>query len=238
MAYVKQTWVDRPSKTTPINAARLNHMEEGIYQASVQSSGASADIYTDTGINLGRKSYSTNGNLSCAFGFNVEASGSTSFAHGSSVKATGSNSHAEGFSTKANGDWSHAEGDNSYVNGNYGCHAEGYMTAATGDYGSHSEGYSSMASGKSSHAEGYNTKASSEYQHVQGKYNVEDKTNTYAHIVGGGTSNTDRKNIYTLDWNGNAMFSGDVTNGNGITMNGLKSLIDALQAEVNALKTS
>lgn len=236
MAYVKQTWVDRPSKTTPINAKRLNHMEEGIYQASVQSSGASADIYTDKGINLGRKPDSTTGNLSCTFGFNVEASGYASFAHGSSVKAIGSNSHAEGFSTKANGDGSHAEGDNSYVNGNYGCHAEGYMTAATGDYGSHSEGYSSMASGKSSHAEGYNTKASSEYQHVQGKYNVEDKTNTYVHIVGGGTSNTDRKNIHTIDWNGNAVFSGDVSNGNGITMDGLKSLIDALQAEVNALK--
>ena len=29
MAYVKQDWVDRPSKTTPINAARLNHMEKG-----------------------------------------------------------------------------------------------------------------------------------------------------------------------------------------------------------------
>lgn len=37
MAYVKQTWVDRPSKTTPINAKRLNHMEEGIYEASQSS---------------------------------------------------------------------------------------------------------------------------------------------------------------------------------------------------------
>lgn len=41
MAYEKQTWVDRPSKTTPINAERLNHMEEGIYQAS-QASQSSA----------------------------------------------------------------------------------------------------------------------------------------------------------------------------------------------------
>lgn len=29
MSYVKQTWIDRYSK---ISAARLNHMEEGIYQ--------------------------------------------------------------------------------------------------------------------------------------------------------------------------------------------------------------
>ena len=237
MAYVKQNWTDRPSKTTPINAARLNHMEEGIYEAST-SGGASPDIYTDSGINLGRKNETTNGNQSCTFGFNAEASGYASFAHGSSVNARGQNSHAEGYSTSANGENSHAEGDYSVASGNYGCHAEGYQTLASGDYGSHSEGSSTTASGEGSHAEGYNTKSSSEYQHVQGKYNVEDKTNTYAHIVGGGTSNTDRKNIHTLDWSGNAVFAGDVTNGEGITMNGLKSLIDALQAEVDALKTT
>lgn len=31
-----------------------------------------------------------------------------------------------------------------------------------------------------------------------------------AHIVGGGTSDTDRKNIHTLDWAGNAWFAGEV----------------------------
>lgn len=31
MAYEKQTWTNLPSKTTPINADRLNHMEQGIY---------------------------------------------------------------------------------------------------------------------------------------------------------------------------------------------------------------
>lgn len=31
MAYTKQTWTNLPSKTTPINANRLNHMEQGIY---------------------------------------------------------------------------------------------------------------------------------------------------------------------------------------------------------------
>lgn len=34
MAYTKQTWTDLPSKTTPINASRLNHMEQGIYDAN------------------------------------------------------------------------------------------------------------------------------------------------------------------------------------------------------------
>ncbi len=34
MAYTKQTWTDLPSKTTPINASRLNNMEQGIYDAN------------------------------------------------------------------------------------------------------------------------------------------------------------------------------------------------------------
>lgn len=34
MAYTKQTWTNLPSKTTPINASRLNHMEQGIYDAN------------------------------------------------------------------------------------------------------------------------------------------------------------------------------------------------------------
>ena len=33
MAYTKQTWANLPSKTTPLSAARLNHMEDGIYTA-------------------------------------------------------------------------------------------------------------------------------------------------------------------------------------------------------------
>jgi hypothetical protein len=33
---------------------------------------------------------------------------------------------------------------------------------------------------------------------------------TYAHIVGNGTSSSKRSNAHTLDWSGNAWFSGDV----------------------------
>lgn len=62
-----------------------------------------------------------------------------------------------------------------------------------------------------SHAEGDRTIASSENQHVQGKYNIEDATNTYAHIVGNGTSDTSRSNAHTLDWNGNAWYAGKLT---------------------------
>lgn len=35
MAYSKQTWADNPSGGTPINATRLNHIEDGIEAASL-----------------------------------------------------------------------------------------------------------------------------------------------------------------------------------------------------------
>ena len=52
---------------------------------------------------------------------------------------------------------------------------------------------------------------------VQGKYNILDRKspNTYAHIVGNGTSDTSRSNAYTLDWQGNGTFSGTVSSSTG-----------------------
>lgn len=37
-----------------------------------------------------------------------------------------------------------------------------------------------------------------------------DNSNTYAHIVGNGTSDTARSNAHTLDWSGNAWYAGSV----------------------------
>ena len=42
MAYTKQTWQNLPNKTTPINASRLNHMEDGIYDANQLATTSSA----------------------------------------------------------------------------------------------------------------------------------------------------------------------------------------------------
>ena len=66
------------------------------------------------------------------------------------------------------------------------------------------------ASGNFSHAEGYSTTASSDCQHVQGQFNKGDTANKYAHIVGNGTSNSERSNAHTLDWDGNAWYQGDI----------------------------
>ena len=151
-----------------------------------------------------------------------EATGEYSHAEGYSNQASGNRSHAEGYCTEASGTVSHAEGDHTQAQGPRS-HAEGYMTIATGN-NSHTEGYYTEANGMDSHAEGNHTYAnaagshseglgtvaSSSYQHVHGKYNVEDNTDTYAHIVGGGSDENNRKNIHTLDWEGNSCYAGDV----------------------------
>ena len=159
-------------------------------------------------MSMNRKEGATIGEYSVAIGKTVEASGECSYAEGKNTTASGWSSHAEGEGTKAKGQTSHAEGDNSIAEG-ISSHAEGSYAVASG-ITSHAEGEGTKAYGKSSHAEGSFTTASSNYQHVQGKYNIEDKSNKYAHIVGNGKSGMERSNAHTLDWNGNAWFAGRV----------------------------
>ena len=106
------------------------------------------------------------------------------------------------------GEYSFAEGQYTTASGS-ASHAEGYHTTASGE-SSHAEGSLTTAIKEFSHAEGFNTIAASESQHVQGKYNVKDSNRVYAHIIGGGTGNTNRKNIHTVDWNGNAWYAGNI----------------------------
>ena len=157
---------------------------------------------------LNRKADTDIGNYSFAEGYNTTASGMYSHAEGRGTTASSNNSHAEGYNTTASGDASHAEGYNTTASSN-NSHAEGYNTTASGD-ASHAEGYNTTASSYNSHAEGYGTVAASRNQHAQGKWNVEDSNGVYAHIIGGGTDNTHRKNIHTVDWSGNAWYAGTV----------------------------
>ena len=122
--------------------------------------------------------------------------------------ASGYYSHAEGNSTKAKGNESHAEGIMTIAEG-AGSHAEGSGTKAEG-IGSHAEGSNTVASGFFSHSEGKGTISAGDYQYVGGTYNIADTDGKYAHIVGNGTSDADRRNAYTLDWDGNAWFAGKV----------------------------
>lgn len=160
------------------------------------------------------------GGYSHAEGSYTQATSMTSHAEGNGSKAFGEHSHAEGNYSTAEGNVSHAEGDVTYAEG-FASHAEGMHTQATedgahaeGDYSaakghaSHAEGYVTRAEGYASHTEGNHTVATAPYQHVQGKYNDFTDIHNYAHIVGGGDSETSRKNIHTIDWNGDATFAG------------------------------
>ena len=120
----------------------------------------------------------------------------------------GPGAHAEGYVSSATSLASHAEGQSTTASG-VCSHAEGLKTTASNAY-AHAEGQGTTASGVASHAEGYGTIASSLYQHVQGEYNIEDRQNTYLHIVGKGSSDNNRSNAHTIDWAGNAWYSGTI----------------------------
>ena len=118
--------------------------------------------------------------------------------------------HSTGYKTVAPGGYNAtAEGHKNMALG-YATHVEGRENYALGDY-SHAEGAYNEVNGHASHVEGYGNVSASNYQHVEGKFNVEDNEDAYVHIVGNGTSNSDRKNAHTIDWDGNAWFAGSVS---------------------------
>ena len=104
------------------------------------------------------------------------------------------------------GEFVTAEGRNNIASG-LTAHAEGQSTEARGHY-THAEGFESKATGLVAHAEGWGTIASGIAQHVQGKFNVDNPNAAF--IVGGGSSETQRKNIIEVDWDGNVEAAGAI----------------------------
>lgn len=51
MSYIKTNWQNSPSTNTPINAANLNHMEQGIYDATNTADSAAAGVAALQGLN-------------------------------------------------------------------------------------------------------------------------------------------------------------------------------------------
>lgn len=186
----------------------------------------SAEIFGDYDTNIAI------GQWSIAEGSGTLAKGRASHVEGAYGQALQDGSHVEGYGCKASGFWSHAEGEMTVVS-SYASHAEGsYCTLPDGTkrYGtaagyashiegggchatgscSHAEGLATTVSGAQSHAEGRYTIAASGAQHVEGIANIEDAEGKYIHIAGNGAFDA-RSNAYTLDWDGNAWFAGDVT---------------------------
>ena len=195
--YQRTVWQNEPNTSTPLDADNLNHIENGIYNLEtkvenkvdkVNGKGLSTNDYTTaekeklTNINL--TSYATKTYVDNSFTIAGKKSGTT----------LGTNATAEGTNNTVTGGYGHGEGKDNTASG-YAAHAENYETTASGFY---------------SHSQGYGTTANGESQHVAGKFNVADNNNTYAEIIGGGSSDDSRANIRTLDWNGNAKYSGNV----------------------------
>lgn len=145
-----------------------------------------------------------------AEGWRTVASGAFSHAEGHSTTAGGMYSHAEGHSTTASGGPSHAEGEYTEASGT--SHAEGSHTNANGSY-SHAEGFYTYAQGDCSHAQNYYTRAYYNDQTVIGKFNANKSTSAFE--IGNGTSDANRANAFEVDWSGNAVASGDITDGSG-----------------------
>ena len=172
------------------------------------------------------------GQWSIAEGCTTLAKGRVSHAEGAFTKALNDGCHVEGYGTEASGYWSHAEGEYTKVT-SYASHAEGsytkmpdgstrYTTASgyashaegggchTSGVAAHAEGIGTTASGRCSHVEGTYTVAAGKAQHAEGIANIPDTEDKYIHIAGNGTTPADTSNAHTLDWDGNAWFSGDV----------------------------
>jgi hypothetical protein len=156
-----------------------------------------------------------------AEGLETIALGSGSHSEGTETYAIGTGSHSEGTETYAIGTGSHSEGDNTLAYADYS-HAEGGITLAYGQgshsegvgtqtygTGSHAEGFFSIAYGDYSHAGGNFTIASGSYQTVFGSFNQRNNT-TSLFVIGSGSSDTDRGDIFRAEPTGELVLSGGI----------------------------
>lgn len=162
-----------------------------------------------------------NGAAAHAEGCATKAYGDYSHAEGMYTYASGTCSHAEGVQTRANGTYSHVEGSNSKATG-YASHAEGNYSIAKGSY-SHAEGNNTEAIGDSSHAGGYKSSASAPYSFCHGRelrtvgiepqaaFGCFNETNSsMLFSIGNGSSDTDRKNAFSINKSGTMTFNSNV----------------------------
>ena len=203
------------------NSEVFNDYENNVAQGAYShAEGLGTQVYGEAAHAEGKGTWAT-ATGGHAEGINTKAYSSGAHAEGENSIAPGPSAHAEGYAAQATGTYSHAEGQGTNSPGSTS-HAEGRFSVSAGPV-SHAEGLSSIASGEYTHAEGVYTNAAGSYQHVQGVGNVQDLDGTYLHIVGNaaevtvdengeitGVADENRSNAHTLDWEGNAWFSGDV----------------------------
>ena len=196
-------------------------------KAEAQGSHAEGSGSQATGSHSHAEGYSTTASNTAAHseGNKSTASGVYSHAEGNSTTSSGNSAHTEGYKTTASGIYSHAQGNNSVASEEC-AHAGGKNSEASAPhafahgYAAKAKGTASCAMGSSvtttgnySFAQGLYLEATGKSQHVIGQYN--DPDDSQAFIVGYGDSTNKRKNIHTIDKNGNAVFAGEVTASNG-----------------------
>lgn len=190
------------------------------------------DSFGDSSIAMGYRNKAT-GTRAIAMGYMCEA-GSHAIAMGEQNKST------ERSSLTAGGINNTASGSSSAVLGGQSNKATNYYSASMGGYGNEANGtsavvlggdnnkanyqrsaivggYNNIASGTSAVAMGEEVIAKGNNQLALGKYNVEDTTNKYALVVGGGKTVfiggkyvPERKNVFTVDWAGNVECTGTI----------------------------
>lgn len=148
----------------------------------------------------------------------------------------GTNSVTVGYQGTASGNYAMAEGYRTTASGNYS-HSFGESTTADGNYAI-AEGADSKASGNFAHAHGWNTRATRRSQMVFGECNIEEtgsttSKGTYIELVGNGTADNARSNARTLDWSGNEVLAGTLTQSSDAK---LKDIIAEELPDVSSIK--
>lgn len=185
-SYSPVRWQNKPSIATPLNATNLNIMDNGILNIYGYLSNTINAPLTDESYDFLVKN-----SLHALY----DADGNKIHETASSIKKNvGYESGRKNLTTVGTG--STALGDSNTVSGDYSI-AVGWNNEVSGQYAS---------------AFGEGLKASAMDSFVIGRFNKEDTKETYAFIVGSGTgiSSDSRKNIFTVDWDGNTNINGDI----------------------------
>lgn len=152
------------------NGAQGVRVRSSLIVGGVTGSGNQNQVYTGSNEDV---------YASLALGFGTDATGLNSVAFGSHGQASGMISFAQGSHGIADGDGAHVEGLYNHASGSFS-HAEGHHVTASGNY---------------SHASGYGVTANAIWQNVVGHFNAASYSNSDLFIIGGGTSDNNRKNI-------------------------------------------
>ena len=146
--------------------------------------------------------------------------GENSFAVGSGINnARSDNSYAFGSHVSTSGSYTFMAGNQVY--GNSGSeysiglgmilYTKKPYQFVTGNYNN----WYGATTGEGTQVFGQGNTPTSDWSMASGKWCVYDTNKQYARIIGNGTSNTERANAYTLDWQGNGTFAGTVSSSTG-----------------------